>query len=350
MGRIYKQKLSDFYFADYVDEDGKRVRKSTKCTSKRKAEEQLAAWENFAREIRGGLRQKVVEHPIEKALDEYQQSSHNSEQHIKYTRLQVERVVEDQHWTNLSDINAAGLEAFIAGMDAANRTKHSHITVLRTFCRWCVSRGKLPADPTATVRKPPVGKSDRRMIEQDEWKLLRKYLESSDVHANHQDAAHRLLMYWVAVETGLRSKELLSLTRADVVDNIDEPYVLCDGVNTKNSRDAKQFISDELAKKLKKFVSKKLPVTEVFTVGCKTRMAGVLRKDCVEAGIKNTEVLDFHCLRHTTGSWLASAGVPLHEVQRIMRHSTITLTIDRYGHLAKGTESRNRNILGKLLA
>lgn len=187
------------------------------------------------------------------------------------------------------------------------------------------------------------------MFEQAEWKLLRKYLESSDVTANRQDASQRLLMYWVAIETGLRSKELRSLTRADIVVSGSEPHVLCSSSNTKNRKDAQQFISDELAKRLKKFVANKLPTAEVFIVGDETAMAEVLRDDCVEAGIKNTDVLDFHCLRHTTGSWLAAAGIPLHEVQRIMRHSSITLTIDRYGHLAKGSESRNRNVLGKML-
>jgi integrase len=157
-------------------------------------------------------------------------------------------------------------------------------------------------------------------------------------------------MYWTAVETGLRSKELRSLTRADIVVSGDDPHILCGGDNTKNGQAAKQYVSDELAKRLKKYVSKKLPAAPVFVVGDDTAMAEVLRDDCVRAGVKNTSVLDFHCLRHTTGSWLAEAGVPLHEVQRIMRHSSITLTIDRYGHLAKGAEGRNRNILGIMLA
>ena len=50
-------------------------------------------------------------------------------------------------------------------------------------------------------------------------------------------------------------------------------------------------------------------------------------------------MLDFHALRHTTGSWLPTQNVHSKIVQRIMRHSTITLTMDRYTHLFRGDES-----------
>ena len=50
-------------------------------------------------------------------------------------------------------------------------------------------------------------------------------------------------------------------------------------------------------------------------------------------------VLDFHSLRHTCGAWLAMAGVHPKVVQPVMRHSSITLTMDTYGHLFPGQEA-----------
>lgn len=41
-----------------------------------------------------------------------------------------------------------------------------------------------------------------------------------------------------------------------------------------------------------------------------------------------------HDLRHTHASWLIAAGVPLPVIQRRLGHSSITTTIDTYGHLA----------------
>ncbi len=51
------------------------------------------------------------------------------------------------------------------------------------------------------------------------------------------------------------------------------------------------------------------------------------------------ELVDFHALRHTCGAWLAMASVHPKVVQTVMRHSTITLTMDTYGHLFPGQEA-----------
>ena len=45
-----------------------------------------------------------------------------------------------------------------------------------------------------------------------------------------------------------------------------------------------------------------------------------------------------HC-GHTCGAWLAMAGVHPKVVQTVMRHGSITLTMDTYGHLFPGQEA-----------
>ena len=60
--------------------------------------------------------------------------------------------------------------------------------------------------------------------------------------------------------------------------------------------------------------------------------------------------LDFHDLRHTCGAWLARAGVHPKVVQAIMRHSTIVLTMDTYGHLFPSDEAEAVSKIGNLLA
>jgi integrase len=51
---------------------------------------------------------------------------------------------------------------------------------------------------------------------------------------------------------------------------------------------------------------------------------------CKRAGVQN---FTFHCLRHDFASRLVQRGRPLYEVQKLLGHSTITLT-ERYSHLA----------------
>jgi hypothetical protein len=61
------------------------------------------------------------------------------------------------------------------------------------------------------------------------------------------------------------------------------------------------------------------------------------------------EILDFHSLRHTCGARLASTGEAAKTIRAVMRHSSITLTMDRYGHLLPGTESRAADKLGAMV-
>ena len=61
------------------------------------------------------------------------------------------------------------------------------------------------------------------------------------------------------------------------------------------------------------------------------------------------EVLDFHSLRHTCGAWLAMTGVHVKTVQTVMRHQSITLTMDAYGHLFPGQEADAIGRLQKML-
>jgi site-specific recombinase XerD len=47
----------------------------------------------------------------------------------------------------------------------------------------------------------------------------------------------------------------------------------------------------------------------------------------------NRQKVVFHTLRHTYASWLVMSGVDLYTVQKLMGHSTISMT-ERYSHLA----------------
>ncbi|XAM00058.1 tyrosine-type recombinase/integrase [Phycisphaeraceae bacterium D3-23] len=48
---------------------------------------------------------------------------------------------------------------------------------------------------------------------------------------------------------------------------------------------------------------------------------------------------DFHSLRHTCGAWLAASGAHFNVAKSVMRHSSITLTMDTYGHLFPGEQA-----------
>lgn len=143
------------------------------------------------------------------------------------------------------------------------------------------------------------------------------------------------------------------------------PYIVADAGTTKNRKRAQQYIRADLATGLRAHVARKTLTAPLFTLPAKWQMADMLRADMADARkawfetvrrdpdelLRRTQsdfladknragqVLDFHALRHSCGARLVLGGASLNVVQKVMRHSTITLTIDTYGHLLPGAEA-----------
>ena len=214
------------------------------------------------------------------------------------------------------------------------------------------------------------------MLLPDEWRWLRSTTLASPERYG-MPPSERVVLYLVAIQTGLRSSELRSLSRGRLFLDADPPYITCKAGSTKNGKDARQYIQVALAGELHLHIATKAPRAKVFSMPAKEDVAAMLRADLADArrarmrkakhdpqeylrrqesdflAAENHEgeVLDFHSLRHTCGAWLAMAGVHPKVVQTVMRHSTITLTMDTYGHLFPGQEaeavSRLPDMLGK---
>jgi hypothetical protein len=80
--------------------------------------------------------------------------------------------------------------------------------------------------------------------------------------------------------------------------------------------------------------------------------AKMLKADLAEATIPYRDdaqrVADFHALRHTFVSNLAAGGVHPKLAQALARHSTITLTMDRYSHTVLGDQAEALDALPDL--
>lgn len=380
MGTLYKRGKT--WWCDYYDRVGVRVRKSTKMRDKQLAQKVLDSFEIDEKLAERGAkiptRVKASLEPTLKLYESAMRTAGKSVGHVDRTGQLIRSLATFNGWSLLNDISADGVNSYagqLSKLGQSARTIGSMITAVRSFCRWCARNGKLFADPTITVEKPSVANDrriERRMLTAEEWQWLKKHLEETDVELNGQSPAERLLMYRVAIETGLRSGELRSLIRSSLHLAGDEPHIIVKASLTKNAKQAKQYLSDALAADLSKRVASRMASAKVFNVSSRTDMAKTLRKDVKaarllwldsldEAGRRKSnsdflkspnsqkEVLDFHALRHTCGAWLVMQGVTLAEVREIMRHSTITLTIDCYGHLAPDARSRSRHVLGGLL-
>ncbi len=59
--------------------------------------------------------------------------------------------------------------------------------------------------------------------------------------------------------------------------------------------------------------------------------------------------ITLHQCRHTYASFMIAAGVNTKALSTYMGHTSITTTIDRYGHLLPGNESQAATLLGNWL-
>ena len=173
----------------------------------------------------------------------------------------------------------------------------------------------------------------------------------------------RALLYQLAIETGLRANELRSLSCWSFDLDGAEPSVMVKAGYSKRRRDDTLPLRPGLADALQKHFSGKLPDAPAFAMPRPNRLVFMLRADLeaarrawIDEAVTADEreqrrrssflayrdeanrVVDFHALRHTTGSLLAASGVHPKTAQSLMRHSTIALTMDRYTHTLRGAD------------
>ena len=60
-------------------------------------------------------------------------------------------------------------------------------------------------------------------------------------------------------------------------------------------------------------------------------------------------LVGLHECRHTYAAFMIAAGVNAKALSTYMGHSSITITLDRYGHLMPGSEAEAAGLLGSYL-
>lgn len=231
------------------------------------------------------------------------------------------------HWSKVADISP---DSFILwrGINSskAPKTLNEYLGCARAFLTWLVKSGRLPANPLASVEKVETrGREvrNRRSLTHDEF--LRLLAVAGPV---------RSVVYAVAYYTGLRRAELASLCWADFCLSGENPSVTIRAKHAKNKTSVTIPLHADLREMLEAhFVECGSPELSAKALEVPPRLHA-FNADLKAAGIvqRNAEgrVLDFHCLRHSCATRLASANVPLPVSMVIMRHSDPKLTAKAY--------------------
>jgi integrase len=208
-------------------------------------------------------------------------------------------------------------------------------------------------NPVTKVKKPSEDNRRSRFLSQEESIIL--LAELSKVSSTAHDIA------LISLRCGLRAGEIFRLTWNDV-DFRNGTILIKD---TKSGKNRNAIMTQDVKDMLERrrglsttlgntsglvFISKAgEKITEVSDAFARA----VKRLGFNEGVTDRRQKVVFHTLRHTYASWLVMSGVDLYTVQRLMGHSTISMT-ERYSHLApdhlkKAVSMMEKNIANNAL-
>jgi integrase len=284
----------------------------------------------------------------------------------KLTPLQVERYYAER------------------GADLAERSVALHHAILTGALSAAVNNGTLRQNVASRVtNKPKVRQNDEDLLN-NVWTAdeARRFLES----LKEDSSTQYLVLFALALETGLRKSELLGLQWKDIDGTslrVDRQLLgvtedeatgvfrlvtsppkgkrsraldLSDEVVTM-LRDHKREQSEVKMKNRRHYVDHGLVFAQAWehksgkhsVLGMplnKTMVGGQLAKLCRLSGVKRITV---HGLRHTSATLLLSAGVQPHVVQRRLGHSKVEMTLNIYSHVLPSMQSDAASRLATVL-
>jgi integrase len=264
-----------------------------------------------------------------------------------YSQAMELRVLDDLGAAKLGDIGRADLQdladrLLARGLDPS--TIRNALVPVRVLFRRALSRGEVALNPCSGIELPAVrGVRDRIAAPVEAAKLIEALPES--------DRA----LWATALFAGLRRGELMALRWQDVdlgagTIAVERSYDPTSGTTTAPKSRAgirKVPIASVLrehliAHRLRSGRSEGL----VFghSADAPRRRAAKVWK---AAGL---DPIGLHEARHTFASLMIAAGVNAKALSVYMGHSSITITLDRYGHLLPGNEEQAAGLLDAYLA
>jgi len=285
-----------------------------------------------------------------------------SEFQVAVVTGRARRIIDGCVFKHYADIQASKVQAYLNDLRADTDSKRGisaqtfcfYVGAIKQFCRWMIKDRRAVESPVAHLDGLNVRtdrRHDRRPFTAEE---LRRLIETTGAGPDREGMTgpERALLYRLAAETGLRANELRSLT-AGSFDLGGQPTVTVEAAYSKHRRQDVLPMRPALVAELRRFLTKKLPDAPAFRLPADRKAASQMFKADIEAaGIayrdESGRYADFHALRHTFLTNLANGGVHPKTAQALARHSTISLTMDRYSHSLIGDQARALDVLPDL--
>lgn len=327
-GVFERPKGSGIWWTEYYDENGRRHRekagpKSLALDLYRKRKTAVKEAEFFPELVAKRRRAELLFSTVMQDYLDVALKQHRSPTH---TRIYGQRWIEYFKDRTLESITGEEIDKWMArtlakGLKPA--TVNRALVVLKRCINLAVRDGKLKVNPFAQGRVKRLVENnavDRQLSEEEEERLERVF------------PPEHWTIVLVAIYAGPRMSELFSMEWSWV----DLANKVLTVPRSKHGKKRRVRLSADLVEALSTLPSRGVSKYVFPSETGKTPMnTSNFRKRVFNPALKaaGIENFTFHCLRHTFGSRLVMAGVPLSTVQELMGHKTITMT-QRYAHLA----------------
>ena len=277
----------------------------------------------------------------------YLKAKNNTEVHIRTTFNRVKALLEATGVKTIADLEGGMVLNTLAVWRKSKKKSMSiassnhDLVAVKGFTRWMWTEKRTTEDVFCNLRKLNA-QTDRRRVRRamSEDEVRRLMWATSEIRKTFRGAiwklspTDRVLLYSIALYTGLRSIEIASLKVSSF--DLETKTVVVEAPNTKNRKKASLPIHPTLLELLRPILSNPIPSPSTLLFGILDPTQGipgkVFSRDLKRAGFNAKDdqgrVLDFHSLRYTFITSLAKAGVYPGKAQRLARHSDINLTMN----------------------
>ena len=360
MATIFKRKKNDRnepYTIQYRDHLGKR--RTAKGFSDRALTEQLAAkLESEVRMRKTGLVDPELENAaankaisLDAHFELFQANlADNSDDYTELIMSRLGRVRKAGKFEKLGDLTLDRVQATLWSMRKKQkwgpRTYNHYVQAVQTFCNWCVTTQRLIANPLLGLERlnnEVDVRRKRRALAPEEVVRLMAAARANRKRIEAYRGELRARLYLMAYLTGLRRRELASLTPRSFKLDAEPPTVKIEAACSKHRREDILPLHPELVQLLREWLPQLRPAEKLFPNLIRKKTAKMVRRDLQKAGIPYVNedgVADFHAAgRHTYITELLRNGVSLVEAKELARHTDVNMTM-RYTHIGLGDRSK----------
>jgi len=215
--------------------------------------------------------------PLLEHLHDWEQSLADKGNTACYVKMKVSRarrIIKGCAFHVWTDISASRIQKFVADLRSGQenisaQTHNFYLQAIQQFCRWMVKDSRAAESPIEHLGGLNVRtdrRHDRRALGPDEVRKLLEATKAAPVRFR-MTGYQRALAYRLAIESGLRAREIRSLTVSSF--DFDNCTVSLTAAYSKRRRQDELPLRRDTAKELGGFLVGKLPNVQVFPIPAK---------------------------------------------------------------------------------